>query len=112
MTRFYVEEEVIAAVPRLTAPVLARYVEARLIWPVQSERGPVYRRVDIARLELLTDLTEGMDLSEDALEIVMRLIDQLHAARADLRSVLAAIASQPREVRETLGAAVRPKREG
>ena len=102
MTEYYSEDEVVATVPGLTRARLVAFVEARIVWPVQTERGPAYRRIDLARLELLRDLAEDFELSEEALGVVMSLVDQLHGARADLRSVLTAITAEPQEVRERL----------
>jgi chaperone modulatory protein CbpM len=41
----------------------------------------------IARLELLCDLSQDLDLDETGLGIVISLIDQLHAARQDLATL-------------------------
>jgi chaperone modulatory protein CbpM len=106
MTVFYSEEEVVTTVNGLTRAKLTAFVEAEIVWPVQSERGPVYRQVDVARLQLVGDLSDQFDMSADALAVVMRLIDQLHAVRTDLRSVLQAITEEPADVRERLARSV------
>jgi chaperone modulatory protein CbpM len=106
MTVYYSEEEVVTTVQGLTRAKLTAFVEAEIIWPVQSERGPVYRQVDVARLHLLHDLSDQFEMSEDALAVVMRLLDQLHEVRADLRSVLRAITEEPADVRARLGRSV------
>ncbi|MEZ5778098.1 MAG: hypothetical protein R3E44_07025 [Paracoccaceae bacterium] len=110
MTRQYTEDETVAAVARLTRPVLMSYVEAQVVTPMLTDRGPVFRQIDIVRLELLCELSEGFDLDEDALGVVMSLIDQLHGARAELRAVLAAIENEPADVQERLAEAVRRDR--
>jgi chaperone modulatory protein CbpM len=110
MTRFYSEEEVVVTVSGLTRARLVSYVEAEIVLPVQGEQGPVYRQIDVARLQLLAELTESFDLSEDGLAVVMRLVDQVHALRADLRCVLDAITQEPEEVRARLTRAVRGAR--
>jgi chaperone modulatory protein CbpM len=112
MMRYYSEEEVVVTVAGLTRARLVAYVEAEIVRPAQGERGPVYRDVDVARLQLLAELTEHFDLNDDGLAVVMRLIDQLHAARSDLRSVLTAITREPEDVRARLSHAVRGRRKG
>ena len=110
MSDLFSEDEAIASVARLTRTQLVSFVEARIVTPVQSARGPVYRRLDLARMELLCDLTEQFDLDEDALAILISLVDQLHGVRAELRALVDAIAEEPPEVRQRLGTAARRAR--
>jgi chaperone modulatory protein CbpM len=110
MTRYLSEDEVVVAVSGLTRARLVAYVEAEIVRPVQGEQGRAYRQVDVARLQLLGDLTENFDLSDDGLAVVMRLIDQLHALRADMRCVVNAILREPEEVRSRLARAVTDER--
>lgn len=110
MTGYYTEDEVVITVTGLTRSRLVAYVEAEIVLPVQSAQGPVYRQIDVARLQLLADLTEHFDMSEDGLAVVMRLVDQLHALRSDLRSILTAITLEPEDVRTRLSGAVKAGR--
>ena len=110
MPERFTEDEAIAAVPRLTRRRLVSFIEAEVVIPARADTGLVFRRVDIARLELMCDLSEDFDLDADALGVVATLIDQLHASRRDLRTVLAAIAGEPREVRARVGAALHASR--
>lgn len=106
MTEVFTEEETIAAVRRLTRTRLTSFVTAEAVRPSVGERGPCYTRVDIARLELLCDLTDGFELEDDALGLVVNLVDQLHAARAELQALMTAIADEPPETRRRIGAAL------
>lgn len=106
MSAYLSEDEVVAAITGLTQARLVRLVQSEIVWPVAGPAGPVYRRLDVARIELALDLTDRFEMSDDALGVVMTLLDQLHGVRADLRSVLSAIAREPAEVRRRLGQAV------
>lgn len=106
MAEIYSEEETIATVTRLTRTRLTAFVLAEAVQPAAGERGPCYTRVDIARLELLCDLTEGFGLEDDALGLVVALVDQLHAVRADLAALAAVIAEEPAETRRRLASAL------
>lgn len=99
----FTESEALAAVPRLTQLRLTAFIEARIVIPLQAETGPVFRRIDIARIELLCDLADEFGFDEDALGLVMSLVDQLHAARRDLRTLAAAVAAEVPEVRVRIG---------
>lgn len=104
MSEFYSAAEVLLAVPRLTELRLTRFVEARIVLPVESSAGLGFRRIDLARIELLCELAEEFDLDEDGLGLVISLVDQLHAARRDLRAICRVIATEPPEVRARIGA--------
>ena len=106
MTRFVTEDDLIATVPHLTRTRLIAFVEAEVIVPVRSERGALYRQIDRARAELACDLADAFDLHEDALGMVLSLLDQLHGVRGELRAVLTALEAEPPEVRRRIGETV------
>ncbi|WP_372840717.1 chaperone modulator CbpM [Phaeovulum sp.] len=107
MTDRLTEDDVIAAIPGLTRARLIGFIEAEVVIPIRAETGPVFRQIDLARMELLCDLLDDLDLDESALAVVMSLIDQLHTARQDLRALARALQSEPPEVRARIGAALR-----
>jgi chaperone modulatory protein CbpM len=107
MTERFSEDDVIIAVTRLTRRQLSRFVECELVRPERSESGDIYRRVDIARLELLCELSQDLDLDETALGIVILLIDQLHAARQDLAIMARAIDTLPTDLQARIIAATK-----
>ncbi len=110
MSTLYSEEEIVASVSRLTRTRLWSFVEAEAVLPVRSEQGQQFRAADRARLELLCDLCEDFGLEDEALALVVSVIDQLHAARADLHALAEAVAAEPAEVRQRLGQAVLARR--
>ena len=99
MTERYSEDEVIATVTRLTHRQLVGFIEGDLLQPERDAAGYVFRRVDIARLELLCDLSQDLELDETALGIVLSLLDQLHAARQDLAVMARAIDALPEDLK-------------
>ena len=99
MITFYSEQEALTQVTRLTRTRLATFVEAEAVIPIHHKGAPAFRAADIARLELLCDLSELYEMSADTLSVVVRIVDQLHATRRDLRNVLAALSDAPDDVR-------------
>jgi chaperone modulatory protein CbpM len=104
MTRTLTEDDAITAITWLTRQRLDVFISANLVAPVQTATGRAYGPVDLARLELLCELAEQFDLTEDALGIVISLIDALHAARFDLHRVVEALEAEPPDVRRRVGA--------
>ena len=107
MSRYYTEQETITSVTRLTRGRLTSYVRHEFLYPTQSEAGPVFDAADLARIELICDLTEQFDLEGDALGVVLSLIDQLHGVRGELRRVMVAVEAQPDNVRGSIIAAMK-----
>ena len=112
MSTHFSEDDVVAAVTRLTRKQLVSFVKAEIVVPVASQSGPVYRRIDIARIELLCELSEEFDLQDDALGMVISLVDQLHGVRGELRAVLDAVESEHADVRTRIGEVLFQARSG
>lgn len=104
MTDLFTEADVVATVTRLTRVQLYQFVQSDLVRPQRDASGYVFRRIDIARLELLCDLSQDLDLDETGLGIVISLVDQLHAARQELAAVARAIDALPADVQARLRA--------
>ena len=107
MTDFFSEDEVVITVSRLTRVQLVRFVEADFVKPQRHKDRNVFSAIDIARLELLCDLSQDLDLDETALGIVISLIDQLHAARQDLAAIAQVIDALPVDLRSRIDTALK-----
>jgi chaperone modulatory protein CbpM len=105
---FYSEEEIVQSVSRLTQSRLTAFVQARFVRPTESDLGVRFSRMDLARIELICDLCDDFGLEEDSVGLVLSLIDQLHSARAELRTLSEAIAQQPEDVRARILSVVAP----
>jgi len=101
------ERAVVARIRRLTLRELRLWVRKGWVRPAQSERGPVFDDIDVARLRLLCDLRKEMALPTDVMPTVLTLIDQLHRTRRDLRRLAEALDEQPDDVRRAVISSVR-----
>lgn len=110
MTEQLTEDDLLAAVPGLTRTRLVAFIETELVTPLRHEHdggaARLFRAVDVARVQLLCDLSLDLDLDDDALGVVLGLLDQLHATRRDLLAITRAVEEQPPEVRARIGAAL------
>ena len=104
MTEYFTQSQVIAAIPGLSQPRLSSFLEADLVAPQSVDNAPVFRAMDLARLELLCELADHFDLDDDALGVVIGLIDQLHDTRRRLRAMAQAMEAEPQELRQRVGA--------
>ncbi|NNF71062.1 MAG: MerR family transcriptional regulator [Rhodobacteraceae bacterium] len=101
------ERAVVARIRRLTLRELRLWVRKGWVRPAQSERGPVFDDIDVARLRLLCDLRKEMALPTDVMPTVLTLIDQLHRTRRDLRRLAEALDEHPDDVRRAVISSVR-----
>lgn len=106
MTDYLTQDDVVAITSGLTHDRLTGFIAARVVVPLHSDTGPLFRQIDIARLRLLCELADDLDLDETALGIVMSLIDQLHGARFALEALALALAEESETVRARLGKAL------
>ena len=99
----------------LTRTRLVAFIETEVVVPLRTDtqdaKGHVFRQVDIARMHLLCELLDDLDLDETALGVVISLIDQLHATRRDLLSIARALEAEPPDVRARIGSALLESRQ-
>ncbi|MGJ8586383.1 MAG: hypothetical protein ACSHXD_20015 [Marinosulfonomonas sp.] len=99
MTRDYDFEEVINRVASLTAERLSHFEQLHIVTPITTPDGPRYRHLDVRRVTLLCELTDDFEVNEDALVIIMSLLDQLHGAHNKLEQLAQAIDEETSETR-------------
>lgn len=86
-----------------TDPIeITSWVERGWVLPDQQGGALVFQEIDVARVRLIRDLRRQMALGEDAIPVVLGLVDQVYALRGQLRSVLRAVERQPPEIRRSL----------
>jgi len=97
---------VIAMFADLPAQELTCWVERGWVRPEGEAPGWEFQEIDVARVRLIHDLRRGMDVGEDAIPLVLSLLDQVYELRAQLKSVLLAVQAQPEAVRQAIRAAL------
>ena len=64
-------------------------------WLAPPQHGSRFSEVDLARVRFICDLKE-MGVNDEAIPVILDLVDQLHGVRRTLREVLAACAAPDR----------------
>jgi chaperone modulatory protein CbpM len=80
------EEFVVRA--RLTYTTLETWVEAGWLLPDRAGPAPEFSDVDLARAQLIHDLTHDLGVNDEGVAIILDLVDQMHGLRHTLREVL------------------------
>ena len=92
---------------KLTTVHVERWVARGLLRPRSEADAWVFEQVDVARVRLLTELADDIGLDDDAVEVVVGLVDQVHTLRGQLGLLAQAIAEQPPATREAIAAVLR-----
>lgn len=94
--------EILARVSGLTEIQLERWVALGLVEPEPAAPEPQFDEIDVARVTLMVELRRDFELDDEALSLVLPLIDQVHDLRRDLNALATAIARQPEPVRRAI----------
>ena len=104
-------DELLRVHGRITAVHVERWVERGLLRPAAEGQDWVFEPVDVARAQLLADLTDQMGFDDEAVETVVDLLDQVHTLRRQLHQLGLAIGCQPTTTREAIAVALKDLRE-
>jgi chaperone modulatory protein CbpM len=85
---------------------LIAWVERGWVIPDTAGPGFEFHAIDVARVRLIHDLRRGMEIGEDAMPLVLSLLDQVYEVRSRLKSLLHAVDAQPRDVKLAILAAI------
>ena len=99
-------EAVIRLVGDLEAEELRRWIAERWVLPEGGAEGYLFHEVDVARVRLICELRRDLAIDEEAMPVVLRLLDQVYSLRRRLRATIEAIDAQPDEVRAALRARI------
>lgn len=95
-------DEVLTICRRATAHDLTLWVERHWIRPQHEGGALLFSDADIARVELICDLREDLALDDEAMPVVLSLLDSVYGLRRRLRVLAGAIGQLPPETRDRL----------
>jgi len=104
-------DEILARFGDLERGELIRWVENRWVLPERRRQTWVFREVDVARVELIIEIRREFAVDDEAMPLVLGLLDQVYGLRRQMRRLCDALASQPPEIREAIQKAL-PKAGG
>lgn len=84
------------------ASELEHWIAERWVLPEASGEGWHFTELDVARVRLILELRHELRIDEDALPVILSLLDQVYGLRRQLRSLCDALATQPWEVRSAI----------
>ncbi len=103
------EHEVLLYIEGVSAVQLEIWITEEWVRPSQSGTVVAFNDADVARIRLIDLLHNQLEVNEEAIPIILSLIDQAIDLKEEMRLVASAIADQPDDVRSKILEAVRGK---
>ena len=80
-----------------------RWISASLICPDFAAGHYTFQEIDVARVQLIQDLRDDMQVNEEALPVVLSLLDQVYDLRRRMRDLGSAMSEHlPEDMRHIL----------
>ncbi len=81
---------------------LLTWIERRWVLPLNESGDYVFAESDVARVQMICDLRRDLAIDEEAMSVVLDLLDKLYALRRQMRDILSAIDELPDGHRDKL----------
>ncbi len=75
----------------LDGPTVEFWLAEDWVRPRREAGEPVFEDVDVARIRLILELRDELEVGETAIPVVLSLLDELHAARGRMARLCAAL---------------------
>jgi chaperone modulatory protein CbpM len=97
---------------RLDRAALDAWVEVGWLLPGYDAQARSFSEIDLARACLIRDLQQDVGINDEAVDVILDLIDQIHGLRRGLRDVLFSIQAEPYDTQQRIVAAARVNASG
>jgi chaperone modulatory protein CbpM len=81
---------------------LERWIVERWVLPDGSEGAYVFHEIDVARVRLIVELRRDLAIDDEAMPVVLGLLDQVYALRRRLKGIASALAGLPPQTRTAI----------
>lgn len=95
-------ERVCRLIGDLEIDELERWIGESWVLPTREGGAYVFHEVDIARVRLISGLKRECAIDEEAMPVVLGLLDQLYALRRRLKAMTAALDALPPDLRAAI----------
>jgi chaperone modulatory protein CbpM len=101
-------EELVAEI-ELAPAELTAWIEQEWVLPTRQGETHVFNEADVARVRLICELRRDMAVNDEAVPVVLQLLDQIYALRDTLAELRAAIDAASPAAREEILAKLSPQ---
>ena len=87
---------------RVSRVELTTWIGRSWVRPREADEDYLFDDADLARVDLLRDLSQSLEIDDEAMPLVLSLLDQLYAARRVLAGVNDALRDLPPPLRDEI----------
>jgi len=102
-------EELLDRFAGLDRRELTRWVENRWVLPERCNKTWIFHEIDVARVELILEVRREFAIDDEALSLILGLLDQVYGLRRQLGRLCDALASQPPEIQAAVRRSLPPR---
>ena len=95
-------DELLRRLSGLERAELTRWVENRWVMPDEAGGSWEFREVDVARIELILEIRHEFAVDDEAMPLILGLVDQVYSLRRQMRRLCDALAAQPADIRDAI----------
>jgi chaperone modulatory protein CbpM len=99
-------EELLGHFVGLDRRELTRWVENRWVLPERRNKTWIFHEIDVARVELILEVRREFAIDDEALSLILGLLDQVYDLRRQLGRLCDALAAQPPEIQAAVKSAL------
>jgi chaperone modulatory protein CbpM len=97
-------DAVLREIEGLERAELEHWIEVRWVRPERAGEAYVFHEIDVARIHLIVELRRELMIDEEAMPVVLNLLDQVYALRRRLNSLAQVLDTLPPDAKEMLRA--------
>lgn len=103
----YAKVDLVELCSSLTQRRLEQWIDHGWITPHTQTAEKAFTDLDRTRADLIGYLLDELEIQEDAMPVILSLLDQVYTLRSELRGLVTAVASQPPAIQYEITAALR-----
>jgi chaperone modulatory protein CbpM len=100
------EKDVLRSFTQLRRETLHMWIDRGWLTPRRSRNQYRYQEIDVARIRLIHEFSTELELDDEAMDVILPLLDQVHGLRHELRRFAEAVNAQPEDIRKRIAAAL------
>jgi chaperone modulatory protein CbpM len=81
---------------------LSLWIERRWVMPLVTDGDYLFNEADVARAQMIAEFRRDLALDDEAMPLVLDLVDQLHSTRRRFRQLVEIICELPEEQCEAI----------
>ena len=99
-------EQVVAEI-KVDQGEIVSWIERSWVLPSEAGGGYLFDEADLARVRLIAELRRDLEVGEEAMPLVLRLLDQVYTLRRALHELQDAVKALPDDARAAVEARLR-----